>query len=131
MIKEKYLDLDLINKFIKKNKVKEVKIIKEVYSTNFNFFFILCIGFLGIIIYYKYIEKQRLHKKEAEERAILEALMKEEDKEQRVKKELEKLSIFSKDIKLNPNQVRNAVINDEAGEKREKNENEMRKKMNN
>lgn len=126
MIKEKYLDLDLINKFIKKNKVKEVKIKKEVYSTNFNFLFILCIGFLGIIIYYKYIEKQRLNKKEAEERLIFEALAKEEEK----KKELEKLSIYSKEVKLNPQQIRNAVINDEAGEKREKNENELRKKMN-
>ncbi len=126
MIKEKYLDLDLINKFIKKNKVKEVKIKKEVYSTNFNFLFILCIGFLGIIIYYKYIEKQRLNKKEAEDRAILEALAQEEEKA----KELEKLSIYSKELKLNPQHIRNAVINDEAGEKREKEENELRKKIN-
>lgn len=122
MIKEKYLDLNLINKFIKKNKVKEVKIKKEVYTTNFNFLFILCIGFLGIIIYYKYIEKQHLNKKEIEDHIILEALAKEEEK----KKELEKISL---DIKLNPQHIRNAVINDEAGEKREKNENELRKKM--
>jgi hypothetical protein len=123
MIKEKYLDLDLINKFIKKNKVKEVKIKKEVYSTNFNFFFILCIGFLGIIIYYKYIEKQRLNKKEVEERAILETLVLKEEKEKNFEK-------ISQDIKLNPHHIRNAVINDQAGEKREKEENELRKKIN-
>ena len=126
MIKEKYLDLDLINKFIKKNKVKEVKIKKEVYSTNFNFLFILCIGFLGIIIYYKYIETQRLNKKEAEERAILETLAQEEEK----KKEAHKLSIFSKEVKLNSNHIRNAVINDQSSQKREKEENDLRKKMN-
>ena len=126
MIKEKYLDLDLINKFIKKNKVKEVKIKKEVYSTNFNFLFILCIGFLGIIIYYKYIEKQRLNKKEIEERAILETLAQEEEK----KKEAQKLSIFSKEVKLNSNHIRNAVINDQSSQKREKEENDLRKKMN-
>ncbi len=123
MIKEKYLDLDLINKFIKKNKVKEVKIKKEVYSIHFNFIFILCIGFLGIIIYYKYIEKQRLNKKEAEEKIILESLTKEEEK----KKELE---ILSKNITLNPNQIRNAIINDNDNQKREKDEEELRKKFN-
>ncbi len=123
MIKEKYLDLDLINKFIKKNKIKEVKIKKEVYSIHFNFIFILCIGFLGIIIYYKYIEKQRLNKKEAEERALLEILTKEEEK----KKELEKLS---KNITLNPNQIRNAIVNDTDNQKREKDEEELRKKFN-
>ncbi len=123
MIKEKYLDLNLINKFIKKNKVKEVKIQKEVYSINFNFLFIMCIGFLGIIIYYKYIEKQRLNKKEAEERALLQVLAKEENE----KKELEKLS---KDIKLNPNHIRNAVLNDDSNEQREKEESELRKKFN-
>ncbi len=123
MIKEKYLDLDLINKFIKKNKVKEVKIKKEVYSIHFNFIFILCIGFLGIIIYYKYIEKQRLNKKEAEEKLILESLTKEEEK----KKELE---ILSKNITLNPNQIRNAIVNDTDNQKREKDEEELRKKFN-
>ncbi len=123
MIKEKYLDLDLINKFIKKNKVKEVKIKKEVYSIHFNFIFILCIGFLGIIIYYKYIEKQRLNKKEAEEKIILESLTKEEEK----KKELE---ILSKNITLNPNQIRNAIVNDTDNQKREKDEEELRKKFN-
>ncbi len=126
MIKEKYLDLDLINHFIKKNKVKEVKMKKEVYSLHFNFFFILCIGFLGIIIYYKYIEKQRLNKKETEEKAILESLAKEEAQ----RKELEKLSIFNKDIKLNSNNIRNAIINNNSNEKREKEEFELRKKMN-
>ncbi len=123
MIKEKYLDLDLINKFIKKNKVKEVKIKKEVYSIHFNFIFILCIGFLGIIIYYKYIEKQRLNKKESEEKIILESLTKEEEK----KKELE---ILRKNITLNPNQIRNAIVNDTDNQKREKNEEELRKKFN-
>ena len=113
MIKEKYLDLDLINKFIKKNKVKEVKMKKEVYSLNFNFFFILCIGFLGIIIYYKYIEKQRLNKKEAENNVLLETLTKEEEK----KKSLE---ILNKEIRLNPNQVRNAILNDDSNTQREK-----------
>jgi hypothetical protein len=123
MIKEKYLDLDLIQKFVKKNKIKEVKIQKEVYSLHFNFIFLLCIGFLGIIIYYKYIEKQRLNKKEAEDSALLEALTKEEEK----KKSLE---ILSKEIRLNPNQVRNAILNDNSNTQREKNENELRKKMN-
>ncbi len=121
--KEKYLDLDLIHKFIKKNKTKEVKITKEVYSIHFNFIFILCIGFLGIIIYYKYIEKQRLSKKEAEEKSILEALEKEEKKK-------EALLILNKDIQLNQNQIRNAVINDKKNDEREKEEYELRKKMN-
>lgn len=120
-MKEKYLDLDLINKFIKKNKVNEVKIKKEVYSLNFNFLFIVCIGFLGIIIYYKYIEKQRLNKKELEDNDILD---KEEEEK---KKTLEKSSY---DIKLNYNQIRNAVINDDDNQKREKDEYELRKKMN-
>ncbi len=123
MIKDKYLDLDLIQKFVKKNKVKETKITKEIYSNHFNFLFILCIGFLGIIIYYKYIEKQLLNKKEAEERALLEVLTKEEEK----KKSLE---ILSKEVHLNPNQVRNAIINNNSNTQREKNETELRKKFN-
>ncbi len=86
----------------------------------------MCIGFLGIIIYYKYIEKQRLNKKETEEKAILESLAKEEAQ----RKELEKLSIFNKDIKLNSNNIRNAIINNNSNEKREKEEFELRKKMN-
>ncbi len=123
MIKEKYLDLNLIHNYIKKNKVKEIKLKNEVYSLNFNFIFILCIGFLGIIIYYKYIEKQRLNKKEAEERIILESLAKEEEKKRT-------LEIFSKEIKLNPNQIRNATMNDNTNNEREKNEEELRKKFN-
>ncbi len=122
-MKEKYLDLKLINKFIQKNKVKEVEIKKEVISINFNFFLILCIGLLGIIIYYKYIEKKHLDQIAENQRIQNEIIEKKLAQE----KELTKLS---KNIQLNTQHIRNAVINNNDEIKRNENEILLRKKFN-
>ncbi len=125
MSKKHFVDLELIQKFIKKNKKHEVKIKSDILSTNLVFAFLFVIGFMFIIIYYKYIEKKR--EKEIEEKKI------EEEKKQiaQIEKEHELLLLspnFQNQKSIHNLQVRNAVVQTKDIEDRDKKEEELRKK---
>jgi flagellar biosynthesis/type III secretory pathway M-ring protein FliF/YscJ len=125
MSKKHFVDLELIQKFIKKNKKHEVKIKSDILSTNLVFAFLFVIGFMFIIIYYKYIEKKR--EKEIEEKKI------EEEKKQiaQIEKEHELLLLspnFQNQKSIHNLQVRNAVVQTKDIEDRDKKEDELRKK---
>ncbi len=125
MSKKHFVDLELIQKFIKKNKKHEVKIKSDILSTNLVFAFLFVIGFMFIIIYYKYIEKKR--EKEIEEKKI------EEEKKQiaQIEKEHELLLLspnFQNQKSIHNLQVRNAVVQTKDIEDRNKKEEELRKK---
>ena len=125
MSKKHFVDLELIQKFIKKNKKHEVKIKSDILSTNLDFAFLFVIGFMFIIIYYKYIEKKR--EKEIEEKKI------EEEKKQiaQIEKEHELLLLspnFQNQKSIHNLQVRNAVVQTKDIEDRDKKEDELRKK---
>ncbi len=125
MSKKHFVDLELIQKFIKKNKKHEVKIKSDILSTNLVFAFLFVIGFMFINIYYKYIEKKR--EKEIEEKKI------EEEKKQiaQIEKEHELLLLspnFQNQKSIHNLQVRNAVVQTKDIEDRDKKEEELRKK---
>ncbi len=123
--KEKFVDLDLIHKFVKKSKVQELKIKKDIYSTNFVFFFIFIIGFMGVIILFRYMEKQRLEKERKEEE------QREEERRRAEERDLE-MKLFALPKNVAPRSdlhVRNAVIQNDDQKRNEKEE-ELRKKFN-
>jgi len=68
MDKKRFVDMKLIQKFIQKNKKREIVVQQEINSTNVVFLALLFIGFLGMIIFYKYLEKSFEKKKESEEK---------------------------------------------------------------
>jgi hypothetical protein len=125
MNKERFVNLELIQKFIKKNKSQEIKIKRDIVSINLVFAFLFIIGFMFMIIYYKYIEKKRVT--EIENKKV------EEEKKQiaEIEKERELLLLspnFQNQKSIHNLQVRNAVIQTKDIEDRDKKEEELRKK---
>jgi hypothetical protein len=115
-----FVDLDLIHKFVKKNKVKELKIKKDINSIHFVFFFIFIVGFMGVIIFFRYLEKKRLLKIEKEK----------EEAERKERERALELSLLSlPPVRPNDTHVRNAVFDHESEKVRNEKEDELRKKM--
>ncbi len=103
---KKYVNLDLIQKYVKKNRVQELKIKREVNSVHLLFFFLFIIGFGLLIVFYKYLEKRDRMMKEKEEERV--------NKESQKKKEND---LPIKESGLHAFQIRNAVIQPEMREK--------------
>ncbi len=116
MDKRRFVDFDLIKKFVKKSKIKELKIKREVNSLNIIFIFLFILGFAAVIIFYRYIEKKRL-----------------DEDEKKLEEEKEEKSDINISIKedpvLKPLQVRNVVVQVEDEKKRDQKEEELRKKF--
>jgi flagellar biosynthesis/type III secretory pathway M-ring protein FliF/YscJ len=126
MDKKKFIDMDLIQHFVKKSKVKERKIQKEVYSAHLVFVVLFLLGFMGIIIFYKYLEKKRRREAEEEKHA-------EEEKEEkkRDKAVIEYMDSIQKNqnVRFEKAQVRNAVIQEHDEKERNQKEEALRKKF--
>jgi predicted membrane protein len=126
MSKERFINLELIKNFIKKNKSNESKIKSDILSINIVFAFLFIIGFMFMIIYFKYIEKKRVSniEKSTEEQE------KKKIEEEKKKRELEILSpTFQSQKTFHNQQIRNTVVQTKDTQVREKKENELRKKF--
>lgn len=100
---KKYVNLDLIQKYVKKNRVQELKIKREVNSVHLLFFFLFIIGFGLLIVFYKYLEKRDRMKAEVQE--------KKNEPEHVVPEQVKE------ETRLHSFQIRNAVIQPEMREK--------------
>ncbi len=126
MDKKKFIDMDLIQHFVKKSKVKERKIQKEVYSAHLVFFVLFLLGFMGIIIFYKYLEKKR--RREAEEVEEKKHMEEEKKKEKAVVEYMDSIQ-KNQNVRFEKAQVRNAVIQERDEKERNQKEEELRKKF--